>query len=62
MKITAQEEYAMRCLGQLARADARTTISRVADVVGLSDENTAKIIEGQGISLWVTGWMTESRL
>jgi Rrf2 family protein len=44
MKITAQEEYAIRCLGQLARSDGKTTISRIADEVGLSDENTAKIM------------------
>ncbi len=44
MKITSQEEYAIRCLGQLARSDAKTTISQIAVAVGLSDENTAKIM------------------
>ncbi len=44
MKITAQEEYAIRCLGQLARSDGKATISKIAEQVGLSDENTAKIM------------------
>jgi Rrf2 family protein len=44
MKITAQEEYAIRCLGHLARSETKTTISQIAEVVGLSDENTAKIM------------------
>lgn len=44
MKITAQEEYAIRCLGQLARTDGKATISKIAEEVGLSDENTAKIM------------------
>lgn len=44
MKVTAQEEYAIRCLSQLARRDGKTTISQVAEAVGLSDENTAKIM------------------
>lgn len=44
MKVTSQEEYAIRCLGQLARTDGKTTISQIAVAVGLSDENTAKIM------------------
>ncbi len=44
MKVTSQEEYAIRCLGQLARAEGKTTISQIAVAVGLSDENTAKIM------------------
>jgi Rrf2 family protein len=44
MKIAAQEEYAIRCLGQLARSDSKTTISQIAQQVGLSEENTAKIM------------------
>lgn len=44
MKVTSQEEYAIRCLGQLARADGKVTINQIAASVGLSDENTAKIM------------------
>jgi Rrf2 family protein len=44
MKVTSQEEYAIRCLGQLARAESKVTISQIATAVGLSDENTAKIM------------------
>ena len=44
MKVTAQEEYAIRCLSQLAKGDGKTTIGQIAAAVGLSDENTAKIM------------------
>ncbi len=44
MKVTSQEEYAIRCLGQLARGEGKSTIAHIATAVGLSDENTAKIM------------------
>lgn len=44
MKITSQEEYAIRCLSQLARNSEKSTICQIAEAVGLSDENTAKIM------------------
>jgi len=45
MRISAVEDQALRCLSQIARNDGtRTTISRVAESEGLSEENAAKIL------------------
>ncbi len=44
MKISTLEEYGIRCLSQLARADGKVTIARIAEAEGLSEENTAKVM------------------
>src|SRR5262249_58819187 len=45
MKITAQEEYGLRCLLRLARADGHSlTIPEIAAVEGLSSPYVAKIL------------------
>jgi Rrf2 family protein len=47
MKISAQEEYGLRCLLQLARADASgesLTISQIAQREGISVANTGKVM------------------
>ena len=47
MKISAQEEYGLRCLLQLARADARgesLTLSQIARREGISAANAGKLM------------------
>lgn len=47
MKISAQEEYGLRCLVQLARAEAEgesLTLSQIADREGLSVANAGKLL------------------
>jgi len=47
MKISAQEEYGLRCLLQLARADGSgesLTISQIAQREGISVANTGKVM------------------
>src|SRR5579864_4340632 len=44
MKITAQEEYGLRCLLRLARADASLTLPELADAEGLSVPHVAKLM------------------
>ena len=45
MKITAQEEYGLRCLLRLARAgDASLTLPEIADAEGLSVPHVAKLM------------------
>ncbi len=47
MKISAQEEYGLRCLLQLARADGigeSLTISQIAQQEGISVANTGKVM------------------
>src|SRR5260370_22771418 len=45
MKITAQEEYGLRCLLRLARAtDASLTLHEIADAEGLSLAHVAKLM------------------
>ncbi|MDQ7006251.1 MAG: Rrf2 family transcriptional regulator [Acidobacteriota bacterium] len=44
MKISTLEEYAVRCLSQLARAEGKLTIGAIAELEGLSEENTAKVM------------------
>src|SRR4051794_31731830 len=45
MKITAQEEYGLRCLLRLARAvDGSLTLQEIADAEGLSLPHVAKLM------------------
>src|SRR4051812_37389459 len=45
MKITAQEEYGLRCLLRLARApDGSLTLPEIADAEGLSVPHVAKLM------------------
>ena len=47
MKISAQEEYGLRCLVQLARAEAEgesLTLAQIADREGLSVANAGKLL------------------
>lgn len=47
MKISAQEEYGLRCLLQLARADAHgqaLTLSQIAQLEGISGANAGKLM------------------
>jgi len=47
MKISAQEEYGLRCLLQLARADMRAeslTLSQIARLEGISVANAGKLM------------------
>ena len=44
MKITAQEEYGLRCLLQLARADSSSSITEIAAAEGLSAPYVAKLL------------------
>jgi Rrf2 family protein len=44
MKISTLEDHCLRCLSQLARAEGRVTIGRIAESEGLSVENTAKVL------------------
>ena len=47
MKISAQEEYGLRCLLQLARAEtigASLTLSQLAQLEGISTANAGKLL------------------
>ena len=47
MKISAQEEYGLRCLLQLARADTigqSLTLSQIAELEGISSANAGKLL------------------
>src|SRR5262249_12149920 len=44
MKITAQEEYGLRCLLRLARAGQSLTIPEIAQAEGLSPAPAAKLL------------------
>jgi Rrf2 family iron-sulfur cluster assembly transcriptional regulator len=47
MKISAQEEYGLRCLLQLARADTMgqsLTLSQIAQLEGISSANAGKLL------------------
>lgn len=44
MRVSPLEDHCLRCLAQIARADGRVTISRIAEAEGLSVENTAKVM------------------
>src|SRR3977135_1969458 len=47
MKISAQEEYGLRCLLQLARADAQDeslTLTQIAGLEGISVANAGKLM------------------
>src|SRR5258708_9282999 len=47
MKISAQEEYGLRCLLQLARAEAHgesLTLAQIAQLEGISVANTGKLM------------------
>lgn len=44
MKITAQEEYGLRCLLQVAKADGSITISEICKNEGISSANVAKMM------------------
>jgi Rrf2 family transcriptional regulator, iron-sulfur cluster assembly transcription factor len=47
MKLSAQEEYGLRCLLQLARAEIRgesLTLSQIADQEGISSANAGKLM------------------
>ena len=44
MKFSAQEEYGLRCLLQIARADASVTIPEISEREGLSQPNVAKLL------------------
>jgi Rrf2 family protein len=44
MKITAQEEYGLRCLLQLARAGSSLSIAEIASAEGLSVPYVAKLL------------------
>jgi len=47
MKISAQEEYGLRCLVQLARAEAEgesLTLAQIAELEGLSVANAGKLL------------------
>lgn len=44
MKISAHEEYGIRCLAQLARHKAKLTIGDIAESEGLTMENAAKVM------------------
>src|SRR5712691_10275499 len=47
MKISAQEEYGLRCLLQLARADAQgesLTLAQIARLEGISGANAGKLL------------------
>jgi Rrf2 family protein len=47
MKISAQEEYGLRCLLQLARADTMgqsLTLSQIAELEGISPANAGKLL------------------
>ncbi|MBP7149243.1 MAG: Rrf2 family transcriptional regulator [Acidobacteria bacterium] len=44
MKISAHEEYGIRCLAQVARRGGKVTIAEIADAEHLSVENAAKIL------------------
>lgn len=44
MKISAHEEYGIRCLAQLAKAQAKLTIGEIAQGEGLTLENAAKVM------------------
>src|SRR5437588_9829254 len=47
MKISAQEEYGLRCLLQLARADAQgesLTLAQIARLEGISGANAGKLM------------------
>jgi Rrf2 family protein len=44
MKITAQEEYGLRCLLQVAKAEASITISEICKNEGISSANVAKMM------------------
>ena len=47
MKISAQEEYGLRCLLQLARAETMgesLTLSQLARLEGISSANAGKLI------------------
>ncbi len=47
MKLSAQEEYGLRCLLQLARAETKgesLTLSQIADQEGISSANAGKLL------------------
>jgi len=48
MKLSAQEEYGLRCLLQMARHDERAslTIGEISRLEGISSPNAAKIMRG----------------
>lgn len=57
MKFSAQEEYGLRCLLQIARRGASATIPQIAAAEGLSTTHVAKLL----MILRREGWVASTR-
>ena len=57
MKFSAQEEYGLRCLLQIARSQESMTIPEIAKIEGLSQTHVAKLL----MILRKEGFITSTR-